>query len=67
MTCQESIISDRARMHSLDIGNAMDEDLDFTAPFVMVRACLSYMDIASLLHLYSLLSFLYSTDYFLFY
>jgi protein arginine N-methyltransferase 3 len=33
----ESVISDRARMHSLDIGTAVDEDLDFTAPFTMVR------------------------------
>lgn len=42
VTCEKSIISDRARMHSLDIGNATDEDLDFTAPFVMVSKCTIY-------------------------
>lgn len=37
VTSQQSVISDRARIHSLDIGTAIDNDLDFNAPFTMVR------------------------------
>jgi type I protein arginine methyltransferase len=36
VTREQDIVSDRARMHSLDIGSAVDEDLDFSAPFAMV-------------------------------
>ena len=36
ITRQQDIVSDRARMHSLDIGKAVDADLDFKAPFYMV-------------------------------
>jgi protein arginine N-methyltransferase 1 len=46
-----SIISDRARMHHLDITNAIDEDLDFNAPFVMVSRYMTVMYFVNLTYL----------------
>ena len=40
----EDVISDRVLAHSLDIHKAADADLDFTAPFTMVRQRVSIND-----------------------